>query len=187
LPTSKENIYNLPNLLSLYRLLSVPVLFYIAYTGQEKLFFYWFLFNLFTDVLDGFIARTFNMQTELGAKLDSTADFTMYILAMYALIKFKWGDLQAYQISFILLIFYYLFIDIFALLKFKKVSHLHLISSKIAGVLQGLFFLSLFTIGFNSILYWLMFIVSSFSFLENLYFLLKFQKMKSNVKGIFWI
>ena len=72
---NQEKIFNIPNLLSLYRLLATPVLAYVAYLGEEQLFFYWFLINMFTDALDGFIARKFNMQTKLGAKLDSLADF----------------------------------------------------------------------------------------------------------------
>ena len=184
--TTKEQIYNIPNFLSLYRLLSVPVLFYIAYKGDEQLFFYWFLFNMFTDFLDGFIARRFNMQTNFGAKLDSTADFAMYLLAMYALLRFKWHDLEPYKISFFLLIFYYIFIDVFSLIKFKEVSSLHLISAKASGVLEALFFFMLFYKGFEPILYWIMFLVVSFSFFENVYFLFKIDRMRSDLKGIFW-
>ena len=182
----KENIYTIPNLLSLYRLLTVPVLFYVASTGNETLFFYWFLFNMFTDALDGFIARKFNMQTELGAKLDSIADFAMYLLAMYALIRFKWYVLEPYKYSFYLMIFYYLFIDIFSLIKFKEVSSLHLISAKINGVIQGLFFFMLFTIGLIPAYYWFMFILATLAFIENMYFLFKLKKMRSDLKGIFW-
>ncbi len=181
-----KDIYYIPNLISLYRLLSVPFLFYVVYLGNEKFFFYWFLFNVFTDALDGFIARRFNMQTSLGAKLDSTADFAMYLLAMAALIRFKWHDLAPYKISFFLLIFYYLFIDLFALFKFKEVASLHLISAKISGVLQAIFFLLLFTKGFVPFLYWLMFVVATFSFIENMYYLIKLPEIKSNLKGLFW-
>ncbi len=184
--TTRENIYNLPNFLSLYRLLSVPFLFYVAYAGYEKLFFYWFLINMFTDALDGFIARRFNMQTQLGAKLDSLADFAMYLAGMYGLIHLKWEVLQAYRYSFYLLVFYYIFIDMFALIKFNEISSLHLISSKINGVIQGLFFFLLFTWRFYTVLYWLMFGLASFSFLENMYFLIKLKKMRSNLKGLFW-
>jgi len=186
LDTTKENIYNLPNLLSLYRLLSVPFLFYVAYAGYENLFFYWFVINMFTDALDGFIARHFNMQTKFGAKLDSLADFAMYLAGMYGLMHLKWDVLQHYQYSFYLLIFYYLFIDIFALLKFNEISSLHLISSKLNGVIQGLFFVLLFTWGFHPVLYWVMFALASFSFFENMYFLIKLKKMRSNLKGLFW-
>ena len=182
----RENIYNIPNLLSLYRLLSVPVLFYIAFRDNEKLFFYIFLFNMFTDVLDGFIARKFNLQTRLGAKLDSLADFFMYLLALYAVLHFKWDELKEYQYSFYLIIFYYLLIDIFALFKFKEIASLHLISSKISGIIQGIFFLLLFTVGLIKPFYWLMFILTSFSFVENMFFLINLKEMRSNLKGIFW-
>ncbi len=184
--TTGENIYNLPNFLSLYRFLTVPILFFVAYTGNEKLFFYWFLINMFTDALDGFIARRLNMQTQLGAKLDSLADFAMYLVGMYGLIHLKWDVLEAYRYSFYLLVFYYIFIDLFSLIKFKEISSLHLISSKLNGIIQGLFFLLLFTLGFNPVLYWLMFILASFSFVENMYFLIKLKKMRSNLKGFFW-
>jgi len=182
----KENIFTIPNIISFYRLLSVPVLFYIAWLGKEKLFFYWFLFNIFTDALDGFIARKFNMQTKIGAKLDSLADFAMYLLAMFAMLHLKYPELQSVIISFYLIIGYYLFIDIFALIKFKEVSSLHLYFSKLNGIVQSIFFILLFTIGFNKYFYWFMFVLATFSFLENMYFLLKLEQMRSDLKGIFW-
>ena len=183
---NKENIYNLPNFISLYRLMSIPILWYIAYSGNEKVFFYLFLLNMFTDVLDGFIARKFNLQTKFGAKLDSIADFFMYLLAMYAMIHFKWEELQMYKYSFFAIMFYYLAIDLFSLVKFREIARLHLISSKVAGVIEGMFFLLLFSYGFVSWLYWLMFIVASYSFIENMYYLVKLNKMQSNLRGFFW-
>lgn len=141
---------------------------------------------MFTDVLDGFIARKFNLQTRLGAKLDSLADFFMYLLALYAVLHFKWDELKEYQYSFYLIIFYYLLIDIFALFKFKEIASLHLISSKISGIIQGIFFLLLFTVGLIKPFYWLMFILISFSFVENMFFLINLKEMRSNLKGIFW-
>jgi len=181
-----ENIYNIPNLLSLYRLLSVPFLLYIAILDKETLFFYWFLFNLFTDALDGFIARKFNMQTRLGAKLDSLADFFMYLVAMFALLHFKWEELYPIRYSFYIIIFYYVFIDFFSIIKFNQISSLHLISSKINGVVQSLFFLLIFTIGMIEPYYWIMFILATFSFFENMYFLIRLKQMKSNLKSVFW-
>ncbi len=182
----KENIFTIPNIISFYRLLSVPVLFYIAWLGKENLFFYWFLFNIFTDALDGFVARQFNMQTKLGAKLDSLADFFMYLLAMYAMLHLKHDELQPVIFSFYLIIGYYLFIDIFALIKFKEISSLHLYLSKLNGVVQSIFFVLLFTIGFNKYYYWIMFTLASVSFFENMYFLLKLDQMRSDLKGFFW-
>ncbi len=182
----KEQIYNIPNFLSLYRLLATPVLAYVAYLGEEQIFFYWFLVNMFTDALDGFIARKFNMQTKLGAKLDSLADFAMYLLAMFAFVQLKWTVLSPYKISFFIIFFYYMFIDIFALIKFKEIASLHLIISKINGIVQGGFFLLLFLVGFNKFYYWIMFILATIGFVENMFFLIKLEKMSSKMKGVFW-
>jgi CDP-diacylglycerol--glycerol-3-phosphate 3-phosphatidyltransferase len=183
---SKEQIYNIPNFISAYRLFAVPVLFYIAFIGKEEVFFWWFLFNMFTDVLDGYIARKFNMQTKIGAKLDSLADFAMYILVMYAFFRFKWNDLSSYKLSFYFLIFFYLFIDIFALIRFKEIASLHLYLSKLNGLIQGFFFLITFTIGFYKYFYFFMFALASLSFIENMYFLMVLKEMRSNIKGFLW-
>ena len=55
-----------------------PVLFYFAFTQQP----YWFigalLFAVFTDVLDGFLARILNQITTMGSHLDSWGDFIIY-------------------------------------------------------------------------------------------------------------
>jgi len=67
----KENIYNVPNFLSFYRLLTFPLVLYFIYTGEENLFAIFLCVNLVTDILDGLIARMFNLKTKFGAKLDS--------------------------------------------------------------------------------------------------------------------
>ena len=55
-----------------------PVLFYLAFNQQP----YWFMAMLavaiFTDVLDGFLARTLNQITAMGSRLDSWGDFIIY-------------------------------------------------------------------------------------------------------------
>ena len=75
---------NLPNCLTLVRILTIPVfLEFLAYH------FYWeallvFAIGGLTDFLDGFFARRMNQQTALGAYLDPVADkllvITSYIM-----------------------------------------------------------------------------------------------------------
>lgn len=64
----------LPNLLTLLRILAIPFFAIALWYGQ-----YWQAFLLFaaaglTDLLDGYIARTFNQRSDLGAILDPAAD-----------------------------------------------------------------------------------------------------------------
>ena len=72
-------MWNLPNLLSLLRLLTVPVLLGLAWTGMGVPFFWVLVSSLGTDALDGYLARRWGQLTELGARLDSWADLTTWL------------------------------------------------------------------------------------------------------------
>lgn len=64
----------IPNLITLGRLLLVPLVIYALLTGQHGLAFAGFLIAGVSDGVDGFIARHFNQRSELGAYLDPLAD-----------------------------------------------------------------------------------------------------------------
>src|ERR1700758_5005172 len=66
---------NVPNLISGFRLVIVPVLLCLAWIGEHTLFLIFLTYSLLSDLVDGFIARSLNQVSELGAKLDSWSDF----------------------------------------------------------------------------------------------------------------
>lgn len=79
---------NIPNLLTIIRIFLVPVYLYIFYNGGENRILYSglvFLLAGITDVLDGKIARKYNMTSKLGAALDPLADklMTFAVLISY--------------------------------------------------------------------------------------------------------
>lgn len=85
----KKNWINLPNALTILRILLIPVYLYIFYSGLDNnILFAGFIFILagITDVLDGYIARKYDLGTELGAVLDPFADklMTFTILITFA-------------------------------------------------------------------------------------------------------
>lgn len=69
-----QELKSIPNMLSILRLLLVPVFLYLLVSEQ----FLWALivlaFASFTDWLDGQIARRFHQETALGKLLDPSAD-----------------------------------------------------------------------------------------------------------------
>lgn len=74
----KKEIFSIPNLLSLFRLLLIPV-YAILYLRADHCSDYILAgavmaFSCLTDMLDGKIARRFNMTTKLGIFLDPLAD-----------------------------------------------------------------------------------------------------------------
>ncbi len=65
---------NLPNALTVIRILLVPLFLYKALTGDLGFAAAVYLAAAVTDGLDGFIARFWNLQTRLGTFLDPLAD-----------------------------------------------------------------------------------------------------------------
>jgi len=182
----KTKNFNIANIITAIRLLSVPFLVYFAATGKEKEFFYLWIFSVSTDVLDGFVARTFDLKTELGARLDSTADFLIYLTTIYGIYALKWDEFGPYKTAALILLFYFLFVDIFSLLKFGRISSLHLYSWKIGGLLQFAFVFWLFYKGFDPLLFKIVFAWTSLAFLENLYIQIRMKKYRSNMRHVFY-
>src|ERR1700738_5008602 len=70
---------NLPNLISLARLLMVPVTIWLIISGRYGAAFWVLVAAGIADALDGFIAKRFDRRTRLGALLDPAADKAMLV------------------------------------------------------------------------------------------------------------
>lgn len=74
----KKEILSIPNLLSLFRLALIPVYMVIYFNATEPSHYYLsaaiLAVSCLTDLIDGKIARHFNMVTTLGILLDPVAD-----------------------------------------------------------------------------------------------------------------
>jgi cardiolipin synthase len=183
----KENIWNIPNAISLYRLGSFPFLLYLIFVGNEPLFATLICINLVSDAVDGMIARTFKLQTEFGARLDSIADFSTYILACLGIYYFKMPDhgTDFWLIyPFIGLIVFY---NIFSMIKFRRLPSLHMYSTKIGAYIQGIYFLSLFAYGYYAPIFFLAMIWGWCSSIEEIIILVYLKELRSNVKGLYWV
>ncbi|KAJ7066449.1 CDP-alcohol phosphatidyltransferase-domain-containing protein [Mycena amicta] len=72
--TTKENIYTLPNLLTLSRIAACPVLGWSVLNGEFHIATSLLVYAGLTDLADGYLARRYNTQTVLGTILDPAAD-----------------------------------------------------------------------------------------------------------------
>lgn len=70
---------NLPNLISLGRLLLVPLAISLILDGNYWAAFWVFVAAGISDALDGFIAKRFDQRTRLGALLDPLADKVLLV------------------------------------------------------------------------------------------------------------
>ena len=70
---------NIPNLITLGRILLVPVVVWAIASGAMWIAFVLFLAAGVSDAVDGFLAKRFQMTTELGAYLDPLADKALIV------------------------------------------------------------------------------------------------------------
>lgn len=89
----RKEIFTIPNLLSLFRLILLPIYAYIYLNATEK--YQYFLagaimaVSCLTDMVDGKIARKFNMISTLGKILDPLADkVTQFTLTLCLSLKY---------------------------------------------------------------------------------------------------
>ena len=76
---------NIPNILTLLRLAAVPVFAMFMQSGRNFEAVVVFLAAEITDVLDGFIARRYNLITNFGKVADPFADKLMQLTALFLL------------------------------------------------------------------------------------------------------
>jgi len=69
----------IPNLISITRLFLVPLCIWLISTNKTMLAFIVFVVAGITDAVDGFLARQFNMGSQLGTYLDPLADKALLV------------------------------------------------------------------------------------------------------------
>ncbi len=82
---------NLPNKLSILRIILIPIFIAVFYLPQIPYNYVIsagiFLISAFTDFLDGYIARKYNLVTDLGKFLDPIADKILVLSALVVIIS----------------------------------------------------------------------------------------------------
>lgn len=121
-----------PNKLSFIRIIFSLLLFFTK--PLSYLFFIIYLICSISDVLDGYVARKYNLVTDFGAKLDSIADMTMFLSLIIVLLPVLNFTLEIYVLILIIVILK-IASAIYCYIKFKKLSTIHSYLNKITGLL----------------------------------------------------
>jgi len=90
---------SIPNLITLGRILLVPIVVWGITSGEMRIAFLLFLVAGLSDAVDGFLAKRFHMASELGALLDPLADKAL-IVSIYVSL----GIAGALPISLVILV-----------------------------------------------------------------------------------
>lgn len=184
---SNERKLNVPNVLSAYRILALPFIVWTIVAGDKQWYILLLSVNLITDILDGLIARTFKLETEFGARLDSLADIGTYAMAFAGMLVLETAFVKEYRFAFFILMGLYILVQVIALMRFKRTTSFHLYSSKVVGYVQGIFMFTYFVFGFTPWYFYLMLVLSYLAYLEALLIVSTIPQLRSNVKGIYFM
>ena len=84
---STDQVLTAPNLITLLRLLCLPIFLWLLFSVEDKAGAAWLLGALgSTDWVDGWVARRFGQQSSFGAVFDPTVDRGMFIVAVLAIV-----------------------------------------------------------------------------------------------------
>ncbi len=87
---------SIPNLITLARILSVPIMVWAIVTGWMLAAFLLFLAAGLSDAVDGYLAKRFAMTSELGSYLDPLADKAL-IVSIYVTLGIS-ADIQRWLV-----------------------------------------------------------------------------------------
>ena len=117
----KIKIFTIPNILSLFRICLIPVFMVMYLKGRDISAFAILVLSGLTDVVDGYIARHFDMISAVGKALDPISDKLTQGAMLYCLLT----RFQAMWIPFLLMIFKELFSAISAFVAIKLTGEVH--------------------------------------------------------------
>jgi phosphatidylglycerophosphate synthase len=184
----RSRIYYIVNGITLYRVISAPILVYLIFANRPDLFKWLLGLSFFTDVADGFLARRFKVSSILGSRLDSVADDLTVMAAMIGMIIFKPGFLKQELWLFILLLVLFLIQIVIAFIRYGKMTSFHTYGAKLATIFQGSFLILLFFLPEPVyILFYTAIIITGAELMEEIVLTLLLPAWQANVKGLYWV
>jgi len=135
-----------------------------------------------SDVLDGYIARKTNTESELGGKLDSIADLVLIVVLMVALYPII--NLTAQIIIWIVIIAITRVVSMLVVfVKYKTFSILHTYGNKITGVVLFILPLS-FAFDKSGVMMYIICVVASISAIEELLIHMSSKELVTSKKNL---
>ena len=77
-----SNVWTIPNVLTILRIILIPVFVILFFNDQKKAALAVFIAASLTDMLDGYLARKLNQITDFGKLFDPLADKLMVLTAL---------------------------------------------------------------------------------------------------------
>lgn len=176
-----------PNVVSAARIAATPLLMYFALRGDEAGFTWVLVPALLSDIVDGWLARTLQLQSKLGALLDSIGDALLLFTSIFGIWVFHGEVITDYQAWCYTMVGAWLAEAAVAFARYGRLSSFHTYASKVAGYLLGIFVGVLFVFGFHPWLLYAAVATSVLGNLEELVLLRLLPEWRADVRGVYWV
>lgn len=185
---SHKKAWYVINGITLYRIIAAPFLLVLLFTGHYVIFKWLLGVSFFTDLIDGYLARKYEVASVLGTKLDSIGDDLTILVAMIALFVTKPEFIKQEKVLFIILFALFLVQTIYAFIRYGRITSFHTYLAKTAAILQGVFLLLFFfTDEPGIILFYTAAMVTIVELTEEIILVRLLPNWETNVKGIYWV
>lgn len=183
-----KRAYYIINSITLYRLLMAPVLIFLVINNNVNLFKWLLAVSFFTDLIDGFLARKFKVESAKGSSLDSIADNLTVLAAIIGVFILNPQFINE-NVLILGVLFALFFLQIvFSLIKYHKISSFHTYLAKTAAGLQGVFLILMFFLPQpHYFLFYVTAIVTAIELIEEIVLVSIIPRWETNVKGLYWV
>lgn len=186
---NKKKIFKLSiaDSITITRLLASPIVIITTLLYLKNLTGYIVAIALFTDLVDGQLARLLKSKSETGTKLDSIADGAIFFTSVFSVIWF-FTDFVIMHWIWIAVIFAIYFFQIgYALIRYGRISTFHKYSAKMASFPIGIFIVTSYFIGPVEWLFYLSCIAGVLVEMEEIALITILPEPRDNVKGLYWV
>ena len=156
----------------------------LAWLQQDEIFLYFLVACYTTDVLDGYFARTLGQVTELGSRLDSSADRLIYMSMPLCAWWLKPELYRDETLAIVVLVICFITPLLVSFIKFGKLSSYHTMSSKVAAFVFAISMITVFSNG-PTLSLRVSAIIFTFAALQDIAITILLPGPVSNVRSIF--
>jgi len=180
--------YYVINGITLYRIVTAPLLLLLLFSGHYDLFKWLLGISFFTDLIDGYLARKFNVTSIMGTKLDSIGDDLTVAVAVIGLFVIFPDFIRQEKWVFIILLVFFLLQTVSAFIRYGRMTNFHTWLAKTAALLQGVFLQLTFFMGKPFLpLFYTAVTITLLELAEEIILVYILPVWEANIKGLYWV
>lgn len=180
--------YYVVNAITLYRLAAAFVLFALILGDRVDIFKWLLAVSFFTDMIDGYLARKYHVDSVWGARIDSLADDFTMLVGIIATCVLKPDFIRSEFVMVAVLLGLYVVQTVLAIIRYHRISSFHTYLAKGAALLQGSFLILLFFLPTPpTVLFYIASTVTILDISEEIILVLLLREWQTDVKGLYWV